>query len=475
MLGLFGTLNLAARSLQTQMAGVETAGQNLANVNTPGYSRQQVVIQTGPAIQSGVGPQGTGANLVAIQQITDALLNGQIQSQGSVTGYWNANQSALATTQTALNEFLNSTQSTSGSGGATSSGLSDQLGALFNAFQAVATSPTSISARQALIGQTQTLASTFNQLDSRLNSLHTALDSSLNNQVDSANQLLKDIATMNGQITNAENYTGGVANDLRDQRQQKLESLASLINFQSSTAANGSINVTVGGGLSLVSGNQVVDSLKTGDPGNTGQLLVYTASGNALVTPLTGGSIAGTIDARDGTLATMRTSINTLASNLITQVNTLHSGGFNLAGTNGNPNFFTGTDASNIAVNQSLADDPSLIQAAGTTATGDNSVALALTQLATAAQSGLNNQTFNDSYAQTVAQLGNALSNANNQAASQTSVATMLGNQRTSVSGVNIDEEMTNLMTFQRAYEASAHLVTTVDQMIQTILAMKTP
>jgi flagellar hook-associated protein 1 FlgK len=174
MLGLFGTLNMAARSLQTQMAGVETAGQNLANVNTPGYSRQQVVIQTGPAIQTGVGPQGTGANLVAIQQITDALLTGQIQGQGSVTGYWNSNQSALDTMQSALNEFLNSAQATSGSATTTSSGLSDQLNSLFNAFQAVATSPTSISARQALIGQAQTLATTFNQLNSRLDGMHTA-------------------------------------------------------------------------------------------------------------------------------------------------------------------------------------------------------------------------------------------------------------------------------------------------------------
>jgi len=474
MLGLFGTLNMAARSLQTQMAGVETAGQNLANVNTPGYSRQQVVIQTSTAIQSGVGPQGTGANLVAIQQITDALLNGQIQSQGSVTGYWNANQSALDTAQTALNEFLNSTQGTAGSATTTSSGLSDQLSSLFNAFQAVATSPTSVSARQALIGQAQALATTFSQLNSRLDTLHTTLDSSLTNQVDSANQLLKDIATLNGQIQTAENYTGGVANDLRDLRQQKLEGLAKLINIQTSTDANGMIDVTVGGNLSLVSGNQVADTLKTADPGNTGQLLVYTASGNALVTPLTGGSMAGTLDARDGTLATLQTRINTLAAQLITQVNTLHSAGYSLTGSTG-ANFFTGTDASNIAVNQTLADDPTLIQAAGTSgATGDNSVALTLAQLATAAQAGLNNQTFSADYAQTVAQLGNALNNANNQATNQTAVTNLLANQRNSVCGVNLDEEMTNLMTFQRAYQASAHLVSTVDQMLQTILAMKT-
>jgi flagellar hook-associated protein 1 FlgK len=171
----------------------------------------------------------------------------------------------------------------------------------------------------------------------------------------------------------------------------------------------------------------------------------------------------------------MQTSINTLASNLITQINTQHSAGFSLTGSTG-ANFFSGTDASDIAVNQSLADDPSLIQAAGTSgAIGDNSVALSLAQLASAAQAGLVGKTFSASYAQTVAKLGNALKNTNDQVDSQAAVEKMLDNQRSSVSGVNLDEEMTNLMTFQRAYEASAHLVSTVDQMIQTILAMKTP
>ena len=179
------------------------------------------------------------------------------------------------------------------------------------------------------------------------------------------------------------------------------------------------------------------------------------------------------MDARDGTLATLRTSINSLATNLITQVNTLHSAGFSPTGTTG-ANFFSGTDASDISVNQSLVDDPALIQASGSAlATGDGSVALSLAQLASTAVSALNNQTFSGAYGAAVGKLGEALSNANNQVSSQTAVANMLASQRSSVSGVNLDEEMTNLMTYQRAYEASANLVTTINQMLQTIIAMK--
>jgi flagellar hook-associated protein 1 FlgK len=348
--------------------------------------------------------------------------------------------------------------------------LSGQLTGLFSAFQAVATSPTSIAARQALVSQAQTLASTFNQINSQLDSARDSLNTSLGNDVDSANQLLSGIADLNKQISTAE-FGGATPNDLLDEREQDLENLASLTNITTSTGTNGAVDVSIGG-QTLVSGNQVLDTLKTFDAGG-GQMLVQTATGGVSLT-LTGGSMQGTIDARDGELATMQGSINTLASTLITQVNTIHSGGFSLTGTNGT-NFFNGSDAATITVNPSLADNPSLIQASGTaTATGDNSVALQLADLASAAQSDLSNQTFGSSYSQTVAGLGDALQTANNQVSNQTAVSNMLSTQRSSVSGVNVDEEMTNLMGFQRAYEASAQLVTTVNQMMETVLEMKT-
>ena len=471
---------MAARSLQTQMAGVEVAGQNLANVNTPGYSRQRVVIESNAPIVTSLGPVGTGASVQAIQQVVDTMLNGQIQNQASQTGYWTAQQSALNSLQTSLGEFLNSAASTTATGAATStSGLSDRLGAFFNALKSLATTPASMPARQAVIGAAQSLATTIQQINTRLSSLHADLDTSLNNQVSSANQLLTGIAGLNEQIANSETVGSGTANDLRDLRQQKLEELSKYLNYQSSTAADGSVTVAVlsNSNQTLISGNQVLNALKTATDPATGQLQVWTTANNNLLTGvsygLTSGSLEGTVDARDGALATMHNSLDQLASNVISQVNTLHSTGFNLAGGTGNV-LFTGGNAAGIAVNQTIAVDVSLLQASGTAgAEGDGSVALSLAQLAASAQPALGNQTFSGSYAQSVAQVGTALSNANDQVSTQTAVAGMLASQRSSISGVNIDEEMTTLMMFQRAYQASAHVVTTVDQMIQTLLAMK--
>lgn len=477
MLSLFGTLDMASRAMQAQMTGVDVTGQNLANVSTPGYTRQTVDIQTSPDVSTSIGQEGTGANVVAIQQAVNSMLNGQIVTQSSSSGYWTAAQSALQDLQTNLDEFLNGTASTSSSSSSDSSttdtGLSGQLTGLFNAFQAVATSPTSIAARQALVSQAQTLASTFNQVDSQFSATKSSLNTSLSNDVTSANQLLSGIAQLNGQISSAE-FSGGTPNDLLDEQQQDLRNLAQLTNIQTSTGSNGTVDVSIDG-QSLVSGNKLMDTLQTYDAsGNgSGQLLVQTVTGGANLT-LTGGSMQGTINARDGELATMQNSINTLASTLITQVNSVNNGGYGLTGTTGAA-FFTGTDASNISVNQSLVNDPSLVQASGSaTASGDNSVALKLADLASAAQSGLNNETFGDSYDATVAGLGDALQTANTQVTNQSAVANMLSTQQSSVGGVNIDQEMTNLMGFQRAYEASAELVTTINQMMQTVNNMKT-
>lgn len=472
MLGLFGTLNLGARSLQTQQTGVEVAGQNLANINNTAYARQRVDIQTSPAISSYYGPEGTGANVVAITQLRNSIVDGQIQNENSVGSYWQSQQSALQYAQADLGEYINlQTGSTSSTSNDTTSGLAGDLSDLFNAFQSVATSPSSLTERQLLLNKAQTLADRLNQTSAKLTSLGQDLNTSMNNDVSSANSLLSDIAKLNDQIVNSEIPQGGVANDLRDLRQQKLEQLSQLVNIQTSTAANGTVSVSIGG-TTMVSDRKVQDTLQTYDAGG-GQMLVRAATSGTPLT-LSGGSIQGTIDVRDGALKTLSSSLDTLAGQLITQVNTLHQTGYSLSGTTG-ADFFTGTDAATIQVNSALTGDPSLIQAAGTAgASGDNSVALALAQLADQPISGLGNQTFSSAYSTIVSQLGNNLSTANQQLADHDAVSSMLSKQRDSVSGVSVDEEMTNLMQFQKAYAASAKLVTTVAEMLDTILSMKT-
>lgn len=473
MLGLFSTLNLGARSLQAQQTAVEIAGQNLANVNNPAYARQRVQIQTSPAVAGQLGPQGTGAQAVAIQQLRSALVDGQIREEESLGGFWTAKQSALQNAQASLGEFIDRNADalngvTDSTGAAT--GLADDLSGLFNSFQSVATSPTSLTERQVLLDKAQALALRFNQAADRLDKLSTALDTSLGEDVVSANQLIADIAKLNDGIMTSEMGQAGVANDLRDLRQQKLEALGSLVNFDTVENNNGTVDISVGG-VTMLAGNAVQDTLEAYRTGG-GPLLLRAATAGTPLT-ITSGSMQGTMDARDGTLKTLRDGLDTLASSLITDVNNVHRAGYGLTGTTGE-DFFTGTNAANLSVNSALKENPYLVQAAGVSGeAGNNTVALALAQLARESRTALANQTFSGAYGAMVSNLGHELNTANGELAEHAAVAAMLERQRASVSGVSLDEEMTDLVRFQHAYEASARIISTVDEMIQTVLAMK--
>lgn len=473
MSGLYGTLNLGARALQAQSKGLAVAGQNLANVNNPAYSRQRLVVQTTSAIPTPIGSEGTGVSAVAIQRLHDTLLDRQIQSEASNSGYWSAQQSALRSAQIGLGEALDGTASgADGTAAAASltgsSSLASDLAGLFGEFQNLAASPASIPQRANLLARAQGLAGEFQRTDARLASVEATLNRSIEADTKNASQLLGDIARLNDQIRRAEAGSGNGANDLRDLRQGKLEALSRLTNLEAVEEADGQVTISVGGEI-LVSGKSVVTNLVAQDPGN-GRLQVATGSGVALT--LTGGSLQGSLEARDTTLASLRSELNTLASTLATEVNAVHAAGFNLAGGTG-AEFFTGNSAATLRVNPALVSDPSLVQASGTPgATGDNQTALALARLADRPIAGLGQQTFSDAYARTVAATGEALAHANTQVEDQLLVDNLLLSERDSTSGVSIDEEMADLVRYQKAFQASARIVSVVDAMLDEVIQM---
>jgi flagellar hook-associated protein 1 FlgK len=474
MLGLFGTLNLATRSLGTQRQGTEVAGHNLANVNNPAYARQRLAISTSYTIPTTLGPQGTGVESVAIVQLRNGLLDRQILSEKSVHGSLTAQQSALQYAQANLGQLIDrqasgpeGTAATGGVGG--QHGIAEELSSLFNAFQGLSTNPTSSAERQVLLIKAQNLTTQFNQVATRLGEVNGLLNQSVTSDTDAANIIIGDVAKLNEQIVRVE-IDGGEANDLRDIRQQKIEELGRLVGITTTEQSSGALDITIGG-VAMTSGANILDRLETYDRGD-GQLLVRAQVAGTPLT-LSGGAIQGAFEARDGALTTLRGEIDTLAGELITQVNALHAAGFGLAGTTGEA-FFTGTDAASIGVNGVLLDDPGRIQASGVAgATGNNHVMLALAQLADKPIAALGNQTFSRSYGETVARLGQSLASLNTQIANQNVVGEMLKRQRDAISGVSLDEEMTDLIRFQKAFEASARLVTVVDGMLDTVLNMK--
>jgi flagellar hook-associated protein 1 FlgK len=462
MIGLFGSLDLASNSLATQQEAMAVAGQNMANVNNPAYARERAVVQTTSSIDTQAGQEGTGAGIVSISEVRDALLDNQIQSETSVTSNYSTQQSALQNAEAYLGEQVTNT---SGSSASSSSGLAAMLSNLFNSFSSMTTG----SGDPATVVQSaQEVTNQFNQVSASLSQVQSNLNTSIQNDVASVNQDLGQIATLNKQIMVAQ-AGGGTADDLVDTREQTIENLSGLMNISTSAQADGSMNVSFGTDQ-LVTGGSVADNLQAYDAGG-GNLLVKNTSGATL--DVTGGSIAGNITARDVALAGLQTGLNTLASQLVTQVNGIYSQGCAPGGGSGQ-DFFSGDSAANIAVNSALVADPSQFQASSTAgADGDTQIALDLANLGSQPIAALGGQTFSQSYAQTVTNLGNAINTATDQLNTSQAISTSLTNQRSSESGVSIDEEMTNMMQFQKAYEASAQLVSTLNAMMETVINMK--
>ncbi|MCX6858711.1 MAG: flagellar hook-associated protein FlgK [Verrucomicrobia bacterium] len=475
MLGLFGALSLGTRALAAQRQGVEVAGHNLANVNNSAYARQRVSIQSTASSDGFTDPVGSGAEVVAIRQIRDQILDGQVIAEGGVSGSLEAQQRALKTAQSLLGQSID--RGNTGAGGTSAAdgvGGGQQLAAgltdFFNSFASLAAQPASMPEREITLRRAAALAAQFPALDNRLSTLSTQLDESLDTDLKSANALLSDIARLNGQISRTEAVSGGSANDLRDQRQAKLESLSGVIGFDSIESSDGSVGIVVGG-VSLVTSDVREKTLETFTNSDGDRMIRASGTTDALV--ITSGRVHGTLDARDGGLKNLRSGINDLAKSLIDEVNALHTAGFALDGSTGRA-FFLGSSAADIRVNQALLDNPSSLQVSGSaTARGDNRVAKALSQLGNQPIAALDSQTLGNAYNRIVGRLGEDLSSVNQQLADQKVVAELLKGQRDSVSGVSIDEEMSDLTRFQRGYQASAKLINTIDEMMDTTLSLK--
>ena len=322
MPGLFGTLNLGSRALQTHRAGVEVAGQNLANVNNPAYARQRVAITTSIAIDGGMGPQGTGSQAVAVVQLRNALVDRQIVSEGSVRGSLEAQQRGLQFAEAGVGELLEgmtggASGSVDGVNSAGNHGISSGLASLFNAFQTVAGDPRSLSARQVLITKASDLAGRFQEVDRRLDTVVTALDESIQTDVGTANSLMEEVSKLNQQIGQVESSGEGRANDLRDLRQQKLEELSGIVRVETTTDSDGTMSLSVDG-TTMVSGSEVVERMEAYTDVDGRTRVKATGTGTPLTT--TGGSIQGSVDVRDGAIAALRTEINQLAEVLIEKV-----------------------------------------------------------------------------------------------------------------------------------------------------------
>ena len=425
----FMGLQTALRGLVAEQTAIDTTGHNIANANTPGYSRQTADLVesdplTIPAYSSvtGGGVQiGTGVDVETINRIRNTFLDVQYRSQNTAFNDASTRAGILDQVQTGLAE-------------PSDHGIASQLSAFWNAWSDVANAPQSQSARQALIDSATTLATSFNQFDAQLSTIQSQAATQYAQLTGSTGQVQSDakqIATLNQSIASAK-AAGQNPNDLLDKRDALVDDLSSLGNVSvSDPNNNGMIQVNFGDAATpLVSGTTVTwpQTMTAAAGGQLGALLSLSGSG--------------------GQLAQYRSSLDNVVGQLVTSVNALHT----------STPFFSGTTAATISV----AATASTIETSTTSNTGANDVALAI--------AGLRGGAADQSYAAFVSTVGSDVQSTQSTEKIASSVLSAIGDQRQSVSGVSLDEEMTNLVQFQRGYQASARMLTTVDQMLDTLI-----
>jgi len=478
-LGLFGTMEMARNSMGVARMSAEVTGHNLANAANPSYARQRVKIESSSSLPTTQGPQGAGAQVQGFEQIRDSTLDKYLVTEQSLTGYYETKNQVLKQSQVRLGQILDRQSVDSKSTSSHQTGLAERITDFFNTFQSLTAAPTSNTERRLAAVSATELADRFNRAHERLDGLRQDLNSELTDGVSEGNRLLQAISVISQRIGASESSETGLANELRDQRQKWYEDLAQYTDFAYSENTDGQMTLTVGG-HNFIDEDTLVDQFETTTVTENptgkeiGMTYIKSINGSGLLN-ISSGKMKGLIDARDDTIYALVNEIDQVATQMITEVNAVHMTGYDLNGNNDSTlKFFDGTGARDMVLNQTLTDNPQRIQASGyANEPGDNTIAKQIANLANKSIGALNNVTFNESYGNAVAQFGQAISNVETQLEAQEAVQRLLEKQRDSVSGVSIDEEVSNLMMYQRAFQASARLISTMDTLLEDVLTLQ--
>ncbi len=461
MPNIYGMMDVGRTALLSHQKAIDIIGNNIANANTPGYSRQKVNLEQNAPVRYQGGTMSTGVHAEQrIQRAYDQFLAGQITNQKQSLGRWTAQKEALEKVELMFDE-------TSGYG------LNKAFTEFWNSWQDLANNPGGHVERVTVVSRGQNLAVTFNKLRQDLVSIQENADDEINDIVGEVNRITGQIAELNRKITQVEVGQHN-ANDYRDERDLLVNKLADMIGIDSFEDGDGNIIISAGNGRPLVDGAQSW-SLATVNNGS-GFKDVYWVNSNGgnvnISSDIDSGQLKGWLEARDSIINGYLGRLDTLASTVINRVNALHSAGYGLDGSQ--HDFFSGSDAADMAVNPAIELNVNLVAASGTNAglPGDNSTAIAISQLQMTLTMSGGSATFDNYYSSLISEVGADVRDAGLSMQHEDSMVSRLEAYREQVSGVSLDEEMVDLIQSQHAYNAAAKLITSADEMMATLINM---
>jgi flagellar hook-associated protein 1 FlgK len=474
-------LDTALTGLNAQMLAIQVTGENITNVNTPGYSRQTALLTTAPTTLERGFPLGNGVEVSAIQRSYDSFLQSQMMAASASSGQAQTTNAALQSVQPLFNDL-------------TTDGLGKTLQNFFNSWQDLAANPQGTSERQAVLSNGEQLVDDFHRISSNLTGVKENMNQSLEQITNDINDSLKQIAQFNLSIKQVE-ISNGKANEMRDQRELLMRQLAKKVGVTFSEQVDGGVNVSLSSGQLLVSGKDAaVLSLQTDVATGYYDVMLAPPGGGAPVdaTAFIGGpengqgEIGGTLQVRDVMVNRYLADLDELAYTVANQVNEVHRAGYGITG--GQNDFFSpaaGTAppapaltvagySQSIALNITSSDDLAAADAdPATGGTGNNKNAQAIASLfgKLLTMSG-GTATLQGFYQSLVGKIGVDVQAAGRSEAQSGAIAGQLNNQRESLFGVSLDEELVNLTKYQKAYQGAAKMINVGAEMLDTVLNM---
>jgi flagellar hook-associated protein 1 len=465
-MGIGSVFDTSVRAMSAYQQAIDITSNNISNASNPDYARQRVQFATVTA-ENG---RGAGVTVSDIQRIKDDLLGVQIRNYQSKSSDANKRSQVLSQIESIISE-------------PSDSGLSNYMTQFFNSWDQLASQPNSTPLRLDVIQKAQSVSDRFTQILGGMNDIQTSLQTEALNDVSTINSYLKDLNGLNQRISESE-MRGVKANELKDQRDALIGKLSEMVNVSVQNNPNGSVSVNVGGlfGSDLNTYNQFEMKIVNG------QMRLVSQTDSSAIAMVNSGELYAVSDLYSNKISQYKSSIENLETVFVNKINEVHMSGNTLVqGANSKTGipFFGELDANGnvinaisngqLKVNPDIIANPANIAASDTTdSDGNGSNAINIANLLDTKLKELNGQSFMDNYSTTLNSIGLDKVSTDNTIQSSASILLQLGNQQTSTSGVSLDEEMANVLKFQRSYDAASKMVKIADEMIQTILQMVT-
>lgn len=482
-------LGIGRSGLAASKKSLEVTGHNLSNVNTEGFSRQKVNQSTSIPVSVSGFVQGTGVKIDGVTRFSDEFVEKRLNNAIGSSKYYEARSENLEQVENIFNEL-------------DSDGLNQVLNKFFNSFRELANQPENETIRSVVRDNANLVVKDFRRIRGTLDQQSITIDRKIQSSVQDINQMLYHIADLNGKISNIESAQGETG-DLRDQRDLALRHLSEHFKIHTYSDERNRFVVTAQGIGTLITGLNVQElatisknkSDSTNNMNGSVEIVLKDRPSQKITDKFAGGSLAAVIKVRNEDIKKLQNDVDGIAYQFMTSVNAIHRQGFVnrsiKTGPDGEPlktdtkglttgiDFFQQPleveDASNVI---DLSDDvkkdlTNIAAALAPNAPGDNRVAIAISKLQHERISGEGNVTLEEKYLQTIGAIGLETGKARLDAEQAVGILTQATSLRERLTGVSIDEETSNMVRFQQAYQASAKMMQTADEMFKTVLELK--